>query len=123
MILNRKGNDFVRTKAANDARFRGSSLSSPSLELGTSAPTAESVDSAHSSVTLNSNGSVIDSHTASLHSYVHYGINIVMNKNDASVRRGAVVKSIALFSVYPWVESLKWALFAAVEELFAVSIT
>lgn len=33
-----------------------------------------------------------------------YGINIVRNKADSSVRRGAVVKSIALFSRYHYTQ-------------------
>jgi hypothetical protein len=33
-----------------------------------------------------------------------YGINLVFNKSDSSVRRGAVVKSLAVFSRYHFVE-------------------
>lgn len=40
-----------------------------------------------------------------------YGINLVFNKADSSVRRGAIVKSIALFSRYHFVEVISFIIF------------
>lgn len=47
-----------------------------------------------------------------------YGINFVNTKHDSSVRRGAIVKSICIFSRYSNVESLKQPLEAALESYF-----
>ena len=50
--------------------------------------------------------------------YILYGINIVCCKNDANVRRGAVVKALSVFSLYPFVESLKYTLFSVLEQYY-----
>ena len=47
-----------------------------------------------------------------------YGINVVCTKHDSSVRRGAVVKSMAIFTKHHWVESIKWTLYKALELTF-----
>ena len=47
-----------------------------------------------------------------------YGLNLVQTKHDASVRRGAIVKAMAIFSSYPLVDSLREPLHNALEEYF-----
>lgn len=47
-----------------------------------------------------------------------YGLNLVHTKHDASVRRGAVVKAMAIFSSYNFVDSLREPLQIALEKYF-----
>ena len=47
-----------------------------------------------------------------------YGINLVKTKFDNSVRRGAIVKAICVFSKYPFVEILKKPLELVMEKYF-----
>ena len=47
-----------------------------------------------------------------------YGLNLVNTKHDASVRRGAIVKAMAVFSSYQFVDSLEQPLHAALERYF-----
>lgn len=47
-----------------------------------------------------------------------YGINLVKTKFDNSVRRGAIVKAICVFSKFPFVEILKKPLELAMEKYF-----
>jgi hypothetical protein len=47
-----------------------------------------------------------------------YGLNLVQTKHDATVRRGAIVKAMAIFSSYPLVDSLREPLHNALEEYF-----
>ena len=47
-----------------------------------------------------------------------YGLNLVQTKHDATVRRGAVVKAMAIFSSYPLVDSLREPLWNALENYF-----
>ena len=50
--------------------------------------------------------------------YFLYGINMVKTKYDSSVRRGAIVKSMCIFSRYQFVESFKRPLELALENYF-----
>eukprot|EP01039_Chlorochromonas_danica_P004229 gene4229-4646_t len=47
-----------------------------------------------------------------------YGINCVKTKHDSTVRRGAIVKSLCVFSQYSYIESLKQPLEKALEKYF-----
>lgn len=47
-----------------------------------------------------------------------YGLNLVYTKHDASVRRGAIVKAMAVFSSYQFVDTLEQPLHAALERYF-----
>lgn len=47
-----------------------------------------------------------------------YGINLVFNKADSSVRRGAIVKSIAIFSRYHFVEIFREPLLITLEKYY-----
>eukprot|EP00601_Ochromonadales_sp_CCMP2298_P016521 CAMPEP_0173222990 /NCGR_PEP_ID=MMETSP1142-20121109/3547_1 /TAXON_ID=483371 /ORGANISM="non described non described, Strain CCMP2298" /LENGTH=432 /DNA_ID=CAMNT_0014151121 /DNA_START=52 /DNA_END=1347 /DNA_ORIENTATION=+ len=47
-----------------------------------------------------------------------YGINLVKTRHDSSVRRGAIVKAMCLFSQYQFVEILKQPLDLALEKYF-----
>jgi hypothetical protein len=47
-----------------------------------------------------------------------YGINVARTKKDDTVKRGAVVKSLAVFSKWSFVESFKWVLSKGLETLF-----
>lgn len=47
-----------------------------------------------------------------------YGLNMIHTKHDASVRRGAVVKAMAVFSSYNFVDSLGEPLQIALEKYF-----
>ena len=95
MVLNRQGQCYTTVAAAG----------ATSISTTKTITTSSSMDSA-------------SSNAERAKDFTHYGINIIMNHSDSSVRRGAVVKTIALFSAFPWVESLKWTLFAALEESF-----
>ena len=48
-----------------------------------------------------------------------YGLNLVRTKHDVSVRRGAVVKAMAVFSCFQWIEVLKPVLEQSLERYFA----
>ena len=50
--------------------------------------------------------------------YLLYGINVVCTRHDITVRRGATVKSIAIFSKFSFVESFKPVLLIALDECF-----
>ena len=47
-----------------------------------------------------------------------YGLNLVRTKHDANVRRGAIVKAMAVFSSYPIVDCLEGPLNASLEQYF-----
>lgn len=47
-----------------------------------------------------------------------YGLNLVHTKHDVTVRRGAVVKAMAVFSSYSFVDSLREPLQIALEKYF-----
>ena len=47
-----------------------------------------------------------------------YGLNLVHTKHDATVRRGAIVKAMAIFSSYPIVDILEQPLYNALEIYF-----
>ena len=55
---------------------------------------------------LNRNGTIIDDSSFSSSSsspsndFFYYGINLVRTKHDTTVRRGAIVKAMAIFSRY-----------------------
>eukprot|EP01038_Epipyxis_sp_PR26KG_P009787 gene9787-13167_t len=48
-----------------------------------------------------------------------YGLNLVKTRHDSTVRRGAIVKAMALFSRYPFVESFKKVLDISLERYFS----
>lgn len=50
--------------------------------------------------------------------YMLYGLNIVKTRHDSSVRRGAIVKAMAIFSKYHFIESLKRPLEHAIDRYF-----
>lgn len=47
-----------------------------------------------------------------------YGINVVRTRKDDTVKRGAVVKSLAVFSRWHFVESFKWVLSKGLDNYF-----
>lgn len=47
-----------------------------------------------------------------------YGINLVRNKKDDSVRRGAIVKAMAIFSRYSFVEAFRGPLIMALDQYY-----
>ena len=47
-----------------------------------------------------------------------YGFNLVSTKHDSSVRRGATVKAMAIFSSYPFVDCLEGPLYTSLELYF-----
>ena len=47
-----------------------------------------------------------------------YGLNLVHTKHDSNVRRGAIVKAMAIFSSYPIVDCLEGPLNASLEHYF-----
>ena len=51
-------------------------------------------------------------------SYFLYGVNIVKTKYDTSVRRGAIVKAMCIFSKYQFIDSFKKPLDVALESYF-----
>lgn len=50
--------------------------------------------------------------------YLLYGLNLVITKYDSNVRRGAIVKAMAIFSRYSFIEVLKKPLECALEHYF-----
>lgn len=50
--------------------------------------------------------------------YFLYGLNLVKRKHDSSVRRGAVVKAMAIFSKYHFIEAFKKPLDLALEKYY-----
>lgn len=51
-------------------------------------------------------------------SVFRYGLNLVRTKHDANVRRGAIVKAMAIFSSYPIADCLEGPLDASLERYF-----
>ena len=47
--------------------------------------------------------------------YFLFGINVCFTKFDSNIKRGASVKSLALFTFYPFVETLKWLLYRTLQ--------
>lgn len=75
---------------------------------------------------INRNGTILDS---ALHEqeqidkkditdFFLFGINVVRTRKDDTVKRGAVVKSLALFSRWHFVESFKWVLSKGLDNYF-----
>ena len=77
---------------------------------------------------LNRNGKLIDDLTTTTTTtttttneskdYFYYGINLVRTKHDTSVRRGALVKAMAIFSRYSFIEIFKKPLELALRKYF-----
>jgi len=76
---------------------------------------------------LNRNGKLIDdlittvAATTTINEskdYFYYGINLVRTKHDTSVRRGALVKAMAIFSRYSFIEIFKKPLELALRKYF-----
>ena len=76
---------------------------------------------------LNRNGKLIDDLTTTVAAtrttneskdYFYYGINLVRTKHDTSVRRGALVKAMAIFSRYSFIEIFKKPLELALRKYF-----
>ena len=77
---------------------------------------------------LNRNGDIVNSNdytasgsglkTAQSDNIFLYGLNLCLTKHDSSVRRGAVVKAMSVFSRHSCVEILKRPLNLALEEYF-----
>lgn len=67
------------------------------------------------------NPTIATSHTAPADSETKflYGINLVKTKHDSSVRRGAIVKAMCIFSRYHYLEAFKKPLDLAIEKYFA----
>ena len=57
-------------------------------------------------------------HNSEIHQVFRYGLNLVHTKHDATVRRGAIVKAMAIFSSYPIVDILEQPLYNALEIYF-----
>ena len=60
----------------------------------------------------------VDKETERDKQYFLFGLNICRTKKDTTVKRGAVVKSIAIFSRWSFVESFKWILTQGLENYF-----
>lgn len=70
---------------------------------------------------LNRNGKLIDdlaTTTTESKDLFYYGINLVRTKHDTSVRRGALVKAMAIFSRYSFIEIFKKPLELALRKYF-----
>jgi len=114
MVLNRQGQCYTTVAAAAAA----AAAAATSISTTKTITTSSSMDSASSNAERTEDFTHYGINAGRTEDFTHYGINIIMNHSDSSVRRGAVVKTIALFSAFPWIESLKWTLFAALEESF-----
>ena len=72
---------------------------------------------------LNRNGKLMDeeminSNEKDIRSSFYYGINLVRTKHDSNVRRGALVKALAVFSRYSFIEIFKKPLELALRKYF-----
>ena len=67
----------------------------------------------------NDNNKNDDTNTGSSNNYLLYGLNLVKTEYDSNVRRGAVVKAIAIFSKYHYVNIFRSPLSKALDLYFA----
>lgn len=81
---------------------------------------AHNRDLDYTNIFLNRQGVIIDHSVASTATSENfmYGINVCKTKHDETVRRGAIVKAMALFSPFSFVESFKIPLEQALTSYF-----
>jgi hypothetical protein len=80
---------------------------------------AHNRDLDYTNIFLNRKSSMVDQYTSDDDNDLFlYGINVCKTKHDESVRRGAIVKAMALFSPFSFVESFKIPLEQALTSYF-----